>query len=90
MDTKPQRQAVEENGMVNGIKCSREIKEAKASHLLAASCVNNTEIGDWSVVGYVFLFLVLGMTSVQCYNVQHIVIVKTVNSVKQNSKFYYT
>ena len=36
MDAEPRRETVEEDGMVNGIKSSRKVKEAKASDLLFA------------------------------------------------------
>ena len=36
VDAEPGRETVEEDGMVNGIKSSRKVKEAKASDLLFA------------------------------------------------------
>ena len=36
VDAEPRRETVEEDGMVNGIKSSRKVKEAKASDLLLA------------------------------------------------------
>ena len=36
VDAEPRRETVEEDGMVNGIKSSRKVKEAKASDLLFA------------------------------------------------------
>ena len=36
VDVEPRRETVEEDGMVNGIKSSRKVKEAKASDLLFA------------------------------------------------------
>ena len=36
VDAEPRRETVEEDGMVNGVKSSRKVKEAKASDLLFA------------------------------------------------------
>jgi len=36
VDAEPGRETVEEDGMVNGIKSSRKVKEAKAGDLLFA------------------------------------------------------
>ena len=36
VDAEPRRETVKEDGMVNGIKSSRKVKEAKASDLLFA------------------------------------------------------